>query len=214
MAKTTHLSLSSIGLFVLAGIAGGAASRLQAQAMPAASGPGGYISVGVGASAYQFEYGDRKLGGVMAWVDGNPVWRYGVEGEVRSLRYHTNEQVTETTYLAGPRIAIMPGPLRPYVKLLAGAGHYNLPFGFAQGTFFTYAPGAGVDYMISDIVAIRVVDFEYQVTSKFQTSTGGPESKLDNYGISAGIMFRLNPLIRFPKAYHYKKRLYGRGPVE
>jgi len=209
MAKSTLLTL-----FCLLALASLAPGRLHSQAMPAASGPGGYITVGVGASAYQFEYGDRKLGGLTAWTDLNPMWRYGLEGEVRSLRYHTNEDVTETTYLAGPRVAIFPGPLRPYVKVLAGAGHYNLPFGFAQGTFFTYAPGAGLDYMLGDIVAIRVVDFEYQVSTKFQTSPGGPQSNLVNYGISAGISFRLNPLVRVPKAYHYKKRLYGRGPIE
>jgi len=211
MAKIMRLTFAGWGLFLLAVVACG---RLQAQAMPAATGPGGYISVGAGASLYQFEYGDRKLGGIAAWTDMNPTWRYGVEGEVRSLRFNTNEQVNETTYLAGPRISIFPGPLRPYVKVLAGAGHYNLPFGFAQGTFFTYAPGAGLDYLLGDIVSIRVIDFEYQVSTKFQTSPGGPQSNLVNYGVSAGISFRLNPLIRVPKAFHYKKRLYGRGPIE
>jgi len=211
MPKTMNIAFALLCLLALIAAVPG---TLSAQAMPTASGPGGYISVGAGASLYHFEYGERDLGGIMAWTDVNPTWRYGLEGEVRSLRYHTDEGVKETTYLAGPRIAIFPGPLRPYVKLLAGAGHYDLPFGFAQGTFFTYAPGAGLDYMLTDHIAIRVVDFEYQVSRKFQASTLQPETNLINYGISAGISIRLNPLIKFPKAYHYKKRLYGRGPVE
>ncbi len=211
MPKTKHITFVLLCLLALAAAVPG---RLSAQAMPTATGPGGYISVGVGASLYHLDYGQRDLAGIMAWTDVNPVWRYGLEGEVRSLRYHTDEGVTETTYLAGPRIAISPGPLRPYVKFLAGAGHYDLPFGFAQGTFFTYAPGAGLDYMLNDYVAVRVVDFEYQVSRKFQASPNEPESNLANYGISAGISIRLNVLSRFPKAYHYKKRLYGRGPLE
>jgi len=212
MAKVRPFTLASICFFVLASVVF-PPRGLWAQAMPTATGPGGYIEVGAGASLYQFEYGDRKLGGIAAWADVNPTWRYGLEGEVRELRFHTDEQVNETTFLGGPRISVLPGPVRPYVKLLVGAGHYNLPFGFAQGTFFTYAPGAGLDYILGDVVSIRVIDFEYQVSNKFQTSTGGPESNIANYGITVGINFRLNPMQRVPKAYHYKKRLYGRGPI-
>jgi opacity protein-like surface antigen len=211
MKKTTHLHLTLLCLLALATAIPG---RLRAQALPAASGPGGYVSVGIGASDYHFQYGERYLAGIMAYTDINPVWRYGIEGEVRSLRYNTNEGVTETTYLAGPRIVIFPGPLRPYVKLLAGAGRYSLPFGFATGTFFTYAPGAGLDYALTDSVAIRVIDFQYQVSTRFQASPYEPESNLINYGISAGISIRLNPIQHFPHAFHYKKREYGRGGLE
>jgi opacity protein-like surface antigen len=211
MTKTKHITLVLLCLLTLASAVSG---KLLAQAMPAASGPGGYVSVGVGASLYRFQYGQRDLAGIMAYTDAMAVWRYGFEGEVRSLRFNTSEDVTETTYMAGPRIVIFPGPLRPYVKLLAGAGHYNLPFGFATGTFFTYAPGAGVDYALTDTVAIRVIDFEYQVSNRFQASPYEPESNLVNVGISAGISIRLNPIQHFPHAFHYKKRQYGRGGLE
>lgn len=192
--------------FLLAAIAPACA---HAQAIPAAKGPGAYISVGGGASLYQFEYGQRKLGGITAWADINPQWRYGIEAEVRSLRYHTDEGVTETTYLAGPRVAIFPGPLRPYVKFLAGAGQYDLPFNFVRGPCFTMAPGAGVDLMLNDIVAIRLVDFEYQVSTNFQPSPNEPPSQPHNYGISAGISIRLTPLLRFPKMWGYRRRGYN-----
>jgi len=207
----TKTRCSSYAVLALASIVALAPRTATAQAMPAATGPGAYVTVGGGASLYQLEYGDRKLGGIMAYTDVNPQWRYGLEGEVRSLRFHTDEDVRETTYLAGPRVAIFPGPLRPYVKFLAGAGHYNLPFNFAQGTFFTYAPGAGVDYMLNDIIAVRVIDFEYQVTTGFHTSSGQPTYQLANYGLSAGISIRLTPLIRFPKMWGYKRKEYGTG---
>jgi opacity protein-like surface antigen len=194
---------------VLAGAAAFAPNFLVAQDQPAALGPGGYISLGGGASVYQFDYGQRKLGGVMMYTDINPTWRYGLEGEVRSLRYHTDEDVTETTYLAGPRIAVFPGPIRPYVKLLAGVGSYSLPFHLAEGNFFTYAPGAGVDVMLTDYVAVRVIDFEYQVTTQFHASPNESYSQLVNYGLSAGISIRLTPLRSVPRILGYKKRPYG-----
>jgi opacity protein-like surface antigen len=181
----------------------------HAQAIPEAKGPGAYVAVGGGVSLYQFDYGQRKLGGIAAWADINPQWRYGVEAEVRSLRYHTDEGVTETTYLAGPRVAIFPGPLRPYVKFLAGAGHYDLPFNFAQGTYFTVAPGAGVDIILNDNVAVRLVDFEYQMSTNFQASPNEPPSQLNNYGLTAGISIRLTRLIRFPKMWGYRRREYN-----
>ena len=207
----TKIRCSSYAALVLASIVPLVPYAAKAQDMPAATGPGAYVAVGGGASLYQFEYGDQKLIGIMGYADANVTWRYGLEGEVRSLRYHSNEDVSETTYLGGPRITIFPGRLRPYAKVLVGAGHYNLPFNFAQGTFFTYAPGAGVDYMLTDNIAVRVVDFEYQVTPGFHTSPGQPTYQLVNYGVSAGISIRLTPLIKFPKMWGYKKKQYGTG---
>jgi len=105
----TKISLSSFA--VIAMLVGMGSCTLTAQNMPTATGPGPYIDIGGGASIYQFDYGQRKLGGIMLYTDINPTWRYGLEGEVRSLRYHTDEDVTETTYLAGPRVTILPGRL-------------------------------------------------------------------------------------------------------
>jgi hypothetical protein len=202
ISKIVAISVFAAGMACCAGV--------EAQDRPTATGPGGYISVGAGVSVYQFNYGERKLGGIMAYTDIQPSWRFGIEGEVRSLRYNTDEDVTETTYMAGPRIVILPaGHLRPYVKLLAGDGHYDLPFHFAQGNFFTYAPGAGLDLKVNDFVSVRVIDFEYQVTTQFQSSPNVAPSQTVNYGISAGISFRVTPLSRIPWVRGYKKRPYG-----
>jgi hypothetical protein len=165
----------------------------NAQNIPTAEGPGSYVAVGGGISAFQVDYGHRVLGGGMLFVDVNPTWRIGFEGEARYLRFNNFEDVTESNYFAGPRITIRPGPLRPYVKFLAGAGKITLPFRYAQGTFLSYAPGAGLDYIVNDQVTVRVVDLEYQIWPNF---TFG---ELHPYGISAGISFRLNPVYHIPK---------------
>jgi hypothetical protein len=172
----------------------------RAQNIPTAIGPGSYIAVGGEISAFQVDYGQRVLGGGVLFVDVNPTWRIGFEGEARYLRYNTYEDVTESNYLVGPRVMLKPGPFRPYVKFLVGAGKIKFPFRYADGTFLAYAPGTGLDYLVNDRVTLRVIDFEYQFWPDF-ASYGA----LRPYGISAGISFRLNPVEHIPK-YAYRAR--------
>jgi opacity protein-like surface antigen len=176
-------------VLILLGIGG---REARAQALPAATGPGSFVSVGGGVSTFQADYGQRVLGGGFAFVDAHPTWRYGLEGEARYLRFHTDEDVTQTTYLGGFHVYIRPQKFRPYVKFLAGMGRLDFPFHYARGTYFAMAPGAGIDYMVSDRVTIRAVDFEYQAWPQFTYGTLHP------YGVSAGISFRLNPIRHFP----------------
>lgn len=167
-------------------------AKAGAQAVAAASGPGEYVAVGGGVSGFETDYGHNRIAGGMVFVDVNPQWRVGFEGEARWLRWHSDEQVTESDYLGGVRVALWkPGTLQPYVKFLAGAGEINLPFGYAHGGFLTYAPGAGLDLALNDRVAVRVVDFEYQHWPKFTYGALSP------YGLSAGISVRLNGASRY-----------------
>jgi len=169
-------------------------NHARAQNIPTAIGPGSYVAVGGEFSAFQADYGKRVLTGATIFADVNPTWRIGFEAEARYLRYNTYENVTETNFLAGPRVMIRPGPLRPYVKFLVGAGKINFPFHYAQGTYLAYAPGAGLDYLLNDRFTIRVVDLEYQFWPDFS-----PYGGLHPYGVSAGISFRLNPVEHLPK---------------
>jgi hypothetical protein len=169
----------------------------RAQNIPTAIGPGSYVAIGGEISAFQADYGQRVLGGGVLFADVNPTWRIGFEGEARYLRFNTFEDVTESNYLVGPRVMLKPGPWRPYVKFLVGAGKITLPFRYAQGTFFTYAPGAGMDYLVNDRVTARVIDVEYQMWPDFSSY-----GELRPYGVSAGISFRLNPVEHIPKNAH------------
>ncbi len=167
----------------------------SSQALATASGPGSYVSVGAGLSVFQTDYGHNRIGGAFTYIDVNPHWRVGFEGEARFLRWHANEQVTETNYLGGIRVGLWPRPQRwsPYAKILAGAGEITLPYGYAHGGFLTYAPGAGLDIALTDRLTVRAADFEYQHWPKF------PYGALSPYGLSAGISVRLNGVARFPK---------------
>jgi opacity protein-like surface antigen len=164
-----------------------------AQATPAASGPGSYVSAGVGFSSYQADYGQRWIDGGVAFVDVHPTWRYGIEGEARMLNYHTAEGVKESAYLVGPIIYLRPHRFRPYAKFLIGAGKIDFPFGYGQGTFLAYAPGAGIDYILSDRISVRAIDLEYQQWPQFTFGALHP------YGVSAGIVIRLTKLSRYPR---------------
>jgi len=198
MTMTSRTSLAPfvsrilLGLACLLGLAG--PIRMHAQDRPTVSGPGGYVAVGGGASMFQADYGQRHLGGAMAFTDTNLTWRYGVESELRYLRYNTDEDVTETNYFIGPRVSLDPGfrlgRVRPYAKLLVGAGKMNFPFHYATGTFFTVAPGGGVDVILNDRVSVRVIDLEYQSWTSFNFGPMHP------YGLSAGLSFRLNGRFR------------------
>jgi opacity protein-like surface antigen len=172
----------------------GLANRVvRAQALPTALGPGTYLAIGGGVSAFPSDYDERNIGGGFAYMDVQPTFRYGFEGETRFLRYRTDEGVSQTNYLMGVHIGIRPQRLRPYAKFLVGATRIQAPFGYAQGTFFTFAPGGGVDYMLSDRWTVRVVDLEYQIVPQFIGSD------VRNLGISMGLSFRINGLTRFPK---------------
>ena len=169
------------------------ATQLHAQALPAASGPGSYIAVGGGVSWFQADYGHRDIGGGVLYAEVNPHWRFGLEGEARFLHFHTAQDVTEANYLGGVRVALLhPRKLQPYVKFLAGVGKITLPYGYAHGSFLAYAPGAGLDLALNDRLSIRVLDVEYQRWPSFPFGTLSP------YGVSAGVLFRLNPVRRYP----------------
>jgi hypothetical protein len=170
-----------------------AAQLAYSQARPTASGPGSFIAVGGGGSIYQSDYGKQKLAGGFVVGDVNFTWRYGVEAEARFLNLHSSEQVKESNYLVGPRIMLRSGDLQPYVKALIGVGNITFPFDYAHGSFLTYAPGAGVDYSIGDRLIVRVVDFEYQIWPEFSFSSLRP------YGVSTGLVIRLNAIDRYPR---------------
>ena len=164
----------------------GAARAASGQALPAASGPGAYVSVGGGVSAYQVDYGKRIDYGSMAFANLHLRGRYSLEGEARFLKYHTDEQVTQTTYLIGPELVLLRrGGIRPYAKFLVGDARMTFPFGYAKGNYFAMAPGGGVDVRIAPRVDLRLIDVEYQSWPQFTFGNLHP------FGVTAGIRFRI-----------------------
>lgn len=173
-------------------------ARGLGQALATAAGPGASVVAGGGVSLFQSVYGERDLGGGFVFADFSPHWRFDLEAEARYLRVHSAEDVTERNYLVGPRGYVTSGRERVYVKFLVGDGHIAMPFRYGQGDFFALVPGAGVDFDLNDVTTVRVVDFEYQMWNGFPFGTMRP------YGLSAGISFRLSPIVRFPKGARFR----------
>ena len=194
-------SLKAIGIAAGAGVLLLALSA-RGQALSTAGGPGSYLAVGGGVSAFQEDYGQQVLGGATVWVDMNPTWRYGLEGEARWLNYHTDENVNEATYLGGVRVMLWKptSRFRPYGKFLAGLGHISLPFGLETENILAMAPGAGLDIYLNDRWSVRAADFEYQLWPQFVNG------QLKPYGVSVGIRYRINGIDQFPKNANRHKR--------
>ena len=190
---------------IMTAVLGGGVRQASPQVVPSAVGPGAYVAVGAGVSAFQAVYGQRDLAGGFLYADVHPQWRVGFEGEARFLRYHTSEDVTESNYIAGIRVRVLHAHrLEPYTKFLAGMGKITLPFGNAHGSFLAYVPGAGLDVAVSHNVSVRAIDFEYQHWPQF------PYGSFSPYGISTGIRVRVTPLARIPQSVR-KRAIHQRG---
>ncbi len=173
--------------------------KAMAQAVPTATGPGTTIVAGGGVSLFNSPYGQRNLGGAFVFADIQPHWRFSVEFEARTVRVHTSEEISENNYLAGPRMLIRSGQWQPYAKFLIGDGHINFPFQYAHGDFLALVPGGGLDFEVNDYINVRAVDVEYQLWRQF------PFGNMSPYGISAGLSFRLTPIVRFPKGARVRR---------
>jgi hypothetical protein len=156
----------------------------HAQALPTATGPGTYVIVGGTLSDFESDYGKQAITGGSVYVDSNLYWRSGIETEARRITY-PNFGESQLTLLSGPRWSFRAKGLVPYVKLLAGGGRFEFPYGYGHGDYFVVAPGAGLDLRVGQKVRVRLVDFEYQEWPGF---TFGP---VHPYGVSAGISFQL-----------------------
>jgi hypothetical protein len=176
-----HGIIAGAGIF-LAGLT--AARPVYAQALPTATGPGMYLSVGGTFSGFESDYGKQTISGPGIYADANPYWWGGLEGEVRRLKY-SNFGESQTSLLVGPRWSIRSRGIQPYVKLLVGGGRFEFPYGYGRGDYFVVAPGGGVDLRVSEKVRVRLIDIEYQSWPGFTFGSLHP------YGLSAGVSLQL-----------------------
>ena len=99
----------------------------------------------------------------------------------------TPDDVTETSYLVGPRISYRRRRLNLYGKIMVGRGTISTVHPTLPNTSSTYniipAYGGGLDYQFSRKLNLRVVDFEVQKWPDFEPHTLSP------LAISIGLMY-------------------------
>jgi hypothetical protein len=136
----------------------------HAQAVPTASRIGS-IQVGVAGTIVSPDFGPSKIGQVTFYGDFDLPYNLGAEAVIH-YSVNTPSDVSENSYIFGPRYIYRHKRFAPYAKALFGVGH----FGFQQGsyadpntaTYFEYAVGAGLDIRVKPHINIRAFDFEAQ----------------------------------------------------
>ena len=156
------------------------------------------LTAGGFASAFQPDYAGGgipatspyRLYGFGAYADLKLTRWLCIEAEMRWLHENSFVNITQDSYLFGPRVPIHEYKFKrveavPYGKALVGLGKMNFEYNEAYGRFTDVALGGGVDVNLSRRWSVRAFDFEYQLWPNWINGTLKP------YGASAGIGYRI-----------------------
>ena len=136
----------------------------HAQAVPTASRLGS-IALGVGGTRTNPDFGQSDIESITFFGDVNFAHSLGVEGVIH-YSVNTPTDVSENSYIAGPRYIIRQKRFEFYAKALFGVGHFGLQAGSnpypGTASYFEYAVGGGVDIHATRHINIRAFDFEAQ----------------------------------------------------
>ncbi|HEV2278834.1 MAG TPA: outer membrane beta-barrel protein [Acidobacteriaceae bacterium] len=132
--------------------------------------------------------------GPTAYFDFNWNKRIGAEGDAHWLLWHGPQGEKESSYLLGPRYRLWRGDRFSFSGRLGLGGEWLQTAGYPQagslkGSFFAIAPGADLDYNVSERMLVRA-DYEYQFLPSF---SGGPghNNGLTPNGFSFGVAWRI-----------------------
>jgi Outer membrane protein beta-barrel domain len=166
----------------------------RAQVVPDAAVGNPLVTVGGYFSFFDADYAANQVAGPGAFIDWSPprFFHLGLEGEGRWLNLNGANSFSEYNYLVGPRyrIPVSWRRLRPYAKVMVGAGEVNFPYHLGYGSYFAIAPGGGVDYDLRPRWKLRA-DYEYQFWPSAPGIPGISSGALKPNGVSAGISFQI-----------------------
>ena len=175
---------------------------LAGQSLPSAEGPNASVWVGAEMSTFNPDFGCDNSSPFLCWghhllgfgpyVNTNDflLQRVGVEGEARFLHWLGPGELTESTYLAGPRARLF--RYREYLlsaKFLVGDARLNVSGGPGSGQYFAYAPGLTVEHPIGRRLGVRF-GYEYQRWPSFKgVGAGHQHQGLTPNGFSVGVSY-------------------------
>ena len=158
------------------------ASRIFAQVVPAARERGIPLSVGIGLSDMDLDYGkdtdasERRMFGMAAWVNFDVPYTpkvltgLGLDFEGKDINYLKSSELVrmrQDTWGGGPIYTYRHFQnFQPYVKFLIGTGSIDFPApaiapNYKHDTRTVYAPGGGLQYRAFRSLWVRG-DYEYQ----------------------------------------------------
>jgi hypothetical protein len=150
----------------------------RGQALPTASRIGS-IQVGVGGTLTNPDFGQSKIEQITFFGDYSFAHNLGAEGVIH-YSVNTPSDVSENSYMVGPRYILRHKRFEPYAKVLFGIGHFGLQSGNNANpntaTYFEYAVGAGLDIHATHHINVRAIDFEVQKWPGFATHGLSPLS--------------------------------------
>jgi opacity protein-like surface antigen len=126
-------------------------------------------------------------------VFANYNWNHalGVEGHARFFSFGGWQGEAEQDYLAGPRYTFLHNNTwRPFASFEAGLVKMQYPYSIGSQSFFTMAPGGGLEYRVNRKWRLRAA-FEYQILSNSPNFVGEPQYGIKPMGGMAGISYRL-----------------------
>ena len=157
------------------------------QAVPTASRIAS-IQVGAGAFFTSPDYAQQYIKGLAIYGDYEFTQHIGLEAEVH-YSILTPTDLSENTYLVGPRYTIRHNKFGVYAKALFGVGRFGKQGGAFEVTstenYTTYAFGGGLEYKLNRSINIRPIDIELQKWSSFPPNGLSPIS----YSIGAAYVF-------------------------
>lgn len=134
------------------------------QAVPTASRIGS-VQLGVGWTYTLPDFGQQNIQQITFYGDYDLPHNLGIEGVIH-YSVNTPSDVSENSYVIGPRYILHYRRFEPYAKVLFGVGHFGLQQGsFSDphtATYFEYVLGGGVDIHVKRHINIRAFDIEAQ----------------------------------------------------
>lgn len=165
-----------------------AATTVRAQSVYAGRVDGVMVFAGATATGIELQYGKIKTLGASAFVDVDNRHGWGLEAKGDWSFYHQPMETHVESYLGGVRYHKSFGALQPYVRGLVGTSSFTFPYKYAQGRFFTVAPGGGIDWRRNSRWRLRLIDFEYQMWPQVNYFT---VASLHTVSVSTGIRVRI-----------------------
>ena len=147
-----------------------------------------YSWLHVNAASYDYQRTGNGGSGYFEYNLNSAVGLVGDFGGYANSRAGINDRLL--TYMFGPRFNWRHSRLTPYAQFLFGGAYlWNNPnYSTTQNAFAT-AAGGGVDYRLTDHIAIKPIQVEYVMTQI--NSAPGFGSHQNDLRYSAGVVFRL-----------------------